>query len=77
MAEDLSVSLCVCASVCVSIDRTGYILVKIKSVEMTFVDVIAKIALSDPDLLSEGQKFKKMYVFYTVRASAKMYGRHL
>ena len=42
-------------SVCVSIDRTGHILVKIKSVEMTFVDVIAKIALSDPDLLSEGK----------------------
>ena len=63
MAEDLSVSLCVCASVCVSIDRTGYILVKITSVEMTFVDVIAKIALSDLDLLFEGQKVKKFIYF--------------
>ena len=64
MAGDLSVSLCVCASVYVSIDRIGHILVKIKSVEMTFVDVIAKIALSDPDLLSEGQKLKKLYILY-------------
>ena len=37
---------------------------KIKSVEMTFVDVIAKIALSYPDLLSEGQKLKKLYILY-------------
>ena len=43
---------------------------------MMFVDVIAKIALSDPDLLSEGQKLK-IYISYTVRASAKMYERHL
>ena len=53
-----------CASVCVSIDRIGHILVKIKSVEMTFVDVIAKITLSDPDLLSEGQKLKNLYILY-------------
>ena len=37
---------------------------KIKSVEMTFVDVIAKIALSDPDLLSEGQNLKNLYILY-------------
>ena len=63
-AGDLSVSLCVCASVCVSIDRIGHILMKIKSVEMTFVDVITKIVLSDPELLSEDQKLKNLYILY-------------
>ena len=59
---DLSVSACVCACVCVSIDRIGHILLKIKTVEMTFVDVIAKIALSDLDLLSEDQKLRNVYL---------------
>ena len=56
--------MCVCVSVCVSVDRIGHFLVKINSCEMTFVDVIAKNALPDPDLLSEGKKLKNLYILY-------------
>ena len=44
---------------------------------MTFVDVIEKIALSDPDLLSEGQKLKNVYILYGKRQRKNVGGGHL
>ena len=76
--------MCVCVRPSVKIVRIGHTLAKIKIAKVKFVDiyilpsngVIAKIALHDRDLLLRST-ILNIYISQTVRASAKIGGRHL